>query len=67
MVPLPRFAGEDPGSRPAAPSILPRLRQGCPGKVVGESKCRRRMPRETGIFRLPSGCRDSERDGACAL
>src|SRR5262245_64955651 len=35
--------------------------QGCPGKVSGESKCRRRMPRATGFFRLPSGCRDSER------
>src|SRR5262245_33805018 len=40
--------------------LLP-LWQGCPGKVGGESKCRRRMSRTTGIFRLPSGCRDSER------
>ncbi|WP_325053419.1 acyl-homoserine-lactone synthase, partial [Sinorhizobium meliloti] len=37
----------------------PQLLQGCPGKVPGESKCRRRMPRQTAFFRLFSGCRDS--------
>src|SRR5215471_11825856 len=54
---MPSWRGEAPTSAPPSP----RLRQGCPGKVSGESKCRRRMPRKTGIFRLPSGCRDSER------
>ncbi len=38
------------------------LAQGCPGKVPGESKCRRRMPRQTAFFRLFSGCRDSEKE-----
>jgi hypothetical protein len=33
----------------------PALRQGCPGKPGGESICRRRMPRETEVFRLLSG------------
>src|SRR3954468_5494473 len=38
-----------------------RIAQGCPGKPRGESICRSRMPRETAIFRLLSGLRDSER------
>ena len=42
--------------------LEPRRMQGCPGKVFGESKCRMRMPRKTGIFRLFSGCRDSEKE-----
>src|SRR3954468_13616354 len=38
-----------------------RQAQGCPGKPRGESIGRRRMPRETAVFRLLSGLRDSER------
>ncbi len=39
VVPLPRFAGEEPGSRPAAPLILPRLRgRGTTRSVVEEAR-----------------------------
>src|SRR5260370_15866415 len=40
---------------------LSRTAQGCPGKPRGDSIRRRRMPRETAVFRLLSGLRDSER------
>src|SRR4051794_30691415 len=51
------LAGGEAGGAPPSPLV-----QGCPGKVLGESKCRMRMPRKTGFFRLFSGLRDSEKE-----
>ncbi|MER8467753.1 hypothetical protein, partial [Mesorhizobium sp. M1396] len=35
-------------------TVLPQRSQGCPGKVLSESKCRMCMPRKTGFVRLLS-------------
>src|SRR3984893_4547820 len=48
-------------TRLAALGTLSRNAQGCPGKSGGESISRIRMPRQTAIFRLLSGLRDSEK------